>query len=77
MKHGLKLAGMIAAIALQLPAHADEKPDGLKAECHKRSAPDRDGARSGCAKNVVPSNTEAVSGTCAMVHSASSNCTGL
>jgi len=30
MKHGLKLAGMIAAIALQLPAHADERLDGLK-----------------------------------------------
>ena len=30
MKHGLKLAGMIAAIALHLPAHADEKLDMLK-----------------------------------------------
>jgi len=30
MKHGLKLAGMIAAIAMHLPAHADEKLDVLK-----------------------------------------------
>lgn len=30
MKHGLKLAGMIAAITLQLPAHADDRLDGLK-----------------------------------------------
>ena len=30
MKYGLKLAGMIAAIALHIPAHADERLDGLK-----------------------------------------------
>jgi hypothetical protein len=30
MKHGLKLAGMIAAIALHFPAHADDRLDGLK-----------------------------------------------
>jgi hypothetical protein len=30
MKHGLKLAGMIAAIALHFPACADERLDGLK-----------------------------------------------
>lgn len=30
MKHGLTLVGMIAAIALHFPAHADERLDGLK-----------------------------------------------
>jgi len=30
MKHGLKLAALIAAVALHFPAHADERLDGLK-----------------------------------------------
>jgi hypothetical protein len=35
------------------------------------------GPRSSCDKNVVPTDTEAVSDTCAMTRSASANCTGL
>lgn len=30
MKHGLKLAGMLTAMALYLPAHADDRLDGMK-----------------------------------------------